>query len=133
MKSTILLALVLGVGATTAIHAQVAGAPAVSGRVFDDTTGCPLRGVRLSAAGTTVTTLTDVNGRYRLKGVPATPFTLEAVLAGYVSSSSTGVIAADTVLRVDFSLVRAPGDTTRNRPRYPVATCVLDRKDSGGV
>jgi len=132
MKRFILLISALSVLAVPAAQAQVATVPAVSGRVFDDTTGCPLRGVKLTAIGSSAATLTDINGRYRLRGVPSTPFTLEAALAGYASKSSDGVIAADTTLRVDFSLVRARTDSGKTRPHYPVATCVLDRKDSGG-
>ncbi|MES1259458.1 MAG: carboxypeptidase regulatory-like domain-containing protein [Gemmatimonadota bacterium] len=133
MKRLGFLVALFAIAAVPAVQAQGGNVPAVSGRVFDDTTGCPLRGVRLTAVGTSAATVSDINGRYRLRGVPTTPFTLEAALAGYASKSSDGVIAADTTLRVDFSLIRAMGDTGKMRPRYPVARCVLDRKDSGGV
>jgi len=133
MKCLVLLAAALVVGISAPLAAQTGGAPMVSGRVFDDTTGCPLRGVALSAVGATAKTLTDANGRYYLRAVPTTPFTLQAALAGYATQTVAGLLVGDSTARVDFSLLRAMRDTTAKPPvRYPSMQCVLDRKDSGG-
>lgn len=106
----------------------------VSGRIFDDITSCPLRGVVLTASGSAVRTQTDAQGRYWFKGVPATAFTLQAALPGYQSQSADNVVATDTATRVDFSLERAPTDSsTKVRVRYPTMKCILDRRDSGMV
>ncbi len=131
MKRLILMmALVVGVSATASAQG---GSPMVSGRVFDDTTGCPLRGVAISAVSSPAHTMTDANGRYYLKGVPTTPFTLQAMLAGYVMAGTDNVVASDSSVRVDFSLLRAMRDTTmKPKPHYPSMKCVLDVKDSGG-
>lgn len=128
-----LIAVILTFAVANPVTAQAGGIPTVSGRVFDDTTGCPLRGVALTAVGSTAKTTTDAAGRYHLRALPTAPFTLQAVLAGYVPQSSTNVLVADSAARVDFSLVRAPADTSvKPRVRYPSLQCVLDRKDSGG-
>jgi hypothetical protein len=133
MKRLALLAAVLLIGVSPRLGAQSGGAPMVSGRVFDDTTGCPLRGVALTAVGATAKTVTDANGRYYLRAVPAAPFTLQAALAGYATQSVANLLVRDSTARVDFSMLRAVGDTsTRPVVRYPSMRCVLDRKDSGG-
>lgn len=129
LKRVAVLAIVL-VGAATAGAAAQGGAPMVSGRVFDDTTGCPLRGATISAVGSPAKTMTDAQGRYYLKGAPSTPFTLQAVLTGYQSQANDNVVAPDSATRVDFSLLRAVESAGRPRVRYPTMKCVLDRRDS---
>ena len=133
MKRLTLIAVLLMVGGARAARAQAGGIPTVSGRVFDDTTGCPLRGVSLTAVGSAAKTTTDANGRYHLRAVPTTPFTLLAALGGYVTQSNSNLVVTDSAARVDFSLLRAPADTgAKARVRYPGMQCILDRKDSGG-
>ena len=131
MKRIMLLASLI-VGAASSVTAQSGGAPMVSGRVFDDTTGCPLRGVSLSAVGSSAKTATDVHGRYYLKGVPTSPFTLQAWLAGYAAATNENLTVHDSGARVDFSLLRAASDTGKLPVHYPSMKCVLDVKDSGG-
>jgi Carboxypeptidase regulatory-like domain len=133
MKRFALLAVLFLFGGSWRLGAQAGGAPMVSGRVFDDTTGCPLRGVALSAVGATAKTLTDANGRYYLRAVPTAPFTLQAGLAGYATQTVAGLLVGDSTARVDFSLPRDMRDAGAKPPvRYPSMQCVLDRKDSGG-
>lgn len=130
-RLVLMMALLVGWSATAS--AQGGGAPMVSGRIFDDTTGCPLRGVSVTAVSSTARTMTDANGRYYLKGVPTTPFTLQAMLAGYVTAGNDNVIVSDSSVRVDFSLLRTVSDTSaKPKPHYPTMKCVLDVKDSGG-
>jgi hypothetical protein len=133
MKRFALMTAVLVLGGAGSAAAQGGGAPMVSGRVFDDTTGCPLRGVAISAESSTAKTVTDANGRYYLKGVPTTPFSLQAILAGYAAETTNNVTVSDSAARVDFSLIRAMRDSSmKPRPHYPSMKCVLDAKDSGG-
>ena len=133
MKRFALMTMLLLAGAAQGAVAQGGGIPTVSGRVFDDTTGCPLRGVSLTAVGSTAKTVTDANGRYHLRGLPTAAFTLQAMLAGYTPSSTENLMVTDSATRVDFSLVRAMVDTgAKPKVSYPSMKCVLDRKDSGG-
>jgi len=133
MRGRVLLAAALLAGIpSTAQGQRTTTGPMVSGRVFDDITSCPLRGAVLSAVGTSTRTTSDAQGRYYLRGVPGSAFTLQASLNGYATQTSEGVLATDPDTRVDFSLERAPSDSTAKRTavRYPVAKCVLDRRDS---
>jgi Carboxypeptidase regulatory-like domain len=130
MRANGLVATLLLCGGVT-MNASAQGM--VSGRVFDDVTGCPLRGVSMTAVGSSARTTADAQGRYYLKGVPGSPFALLAALRGYVTQSVTNLVVADTSTRVDFSLVRADADTGRVKTRYPSAKCVLDRRDSSEV
>lgn len=112
--------------AGTAQFAPAQDAPRmVSGRVFDDSTGCPLRSVQIAATGSASHVLTDANGRYRMSNPPTGTFTLQALLRGYQSQDAASVIAADSTERVDFSLLRAPGDST-TRTVYPKKACRLE-------
>jgi hypothetical protein len=100
----------------------------VSGRVFDDTTGCPLRGVQVHPVGSTSRALTDVQGRYRLGGLPDGNFVLEAVRAGYLARQTLPMMVRDSSKRVDFSLLRAPADSA-GRANYPRKACQLEPPD----
>jgi len=100
----------------------------VSGRVFDDTTGCPLRGVQIHPVGSAARALTDLQGRYRLGGLPDGSFVLEAVRAGYRSHQTLPMSVSDSSERVDFSLVRAPADSA-GRTVYPRKACQLEPPD----
>ncbi len=111
--------------ATQAMAAQ--GTRVLTGRVFDDTTGCPLRGVTVRPQGSARGAVTDVQGRYRLAGV-ANGSIVEAVLRGYSVNQSLPLTADDPDTRVDFSLLRAPGDSARG-VSYPQRKCQLEPPD----
>lgn len=103
-------------------------APVISGRVFDDTTGCPLRGVIVRPTGSQSHATTDVQGRYRLGGLPDGNFILEAVRPGYRIQQSLSMSASDSSARVDFSLIRAPADSAKG-VSYPPRRCDLEPKE----
>ncbi len=127
MRTTFLLAVMVA-GATQIVAAQ--GAPRmVSGRAFDDSTGCPLRSVQLAATGSAGHVLTDVNGRYRMANPPAGNFALQALLRGYQPAQAAGVTVTDSTERVDFSLLRASPDSAA-RVSYPKKACRLEPRDS---
>ncbi len=110
--------------------AQAQNVPrAVSGRIFDDITGCPLGGVQVTAVGAATHVLTDVQGRYRMANPPSGAFTLQALLRGYQPNNTDGLIVSDSSSRVDFSLVRAPADSVKGTV-YPARTCRLEPRDS---
>jgi hypothetical protein len=107
----------------------------VSGRVFDDTTGCPLRGAKVTLELTSTSTTTDANGRYRLATSSMGKIDMVAMLNGYLPRHHDGISVTDSSSRVDFSLVRATGDSAMH-VKYPPAKCHLEptgaKADSGG-
>lgn len=126
MRATLLL---IGAMAGGVQLAQAQAVPrAVSGRVFDDTTGCPLAGAQIQVAGGASHALTNVQGRYRLDVLPEGEFVLQAAHAGYRPQQTLTMTVSDSSARVDFSLIRAPGDST-GRTSFPQKTCQLEPPD----
>jgi hypothetical protein len=128
MTRTTLLLIGAVVGGVQFAQGQ-AGPRTVSGRVFDDTTGCPLGSVQIQAVGGSGRVLTNTQGRYRLSGLPDGEFVLTASRAGYQSKQSLSMTVSDSSARVDFSLVRATSDSA-SRAGYPRKTCQLEPADS---
>lgn len=134
MRTTLLLA---GLVVLVASAASAQDAPRkVSGRVFDDSTGCPLKGARVAtatgtddAAAQSTFFSTDVNGRYRAVNPPTGPFSLRVTLAGYTPQQVDGVTVTDSTARVDFTLFRSYRDGS-TQAVYPKAACRLEPKDS---
>src|SRR6185312_9117334 len=110
MTRTTLLLIGALVGGTQVAEGQAAPR-AVSGRVFDDTTGCPLAGVQIQAVGGTGRALTNTQGRYRLASLPDGDVVVQAAKAGYVLSRTLPMTVPDSSARADFSLLRAAGDS----------------------
>lgn len=127
IRSTLLLMGAL-VGGVQFAHGQVVPRT-VSGRVFDDTTGCPLGGVQIQAVGGTGRALTNTQGRYLLASLPTGEFVLQASRAGYQPKPSLSMTVSDSSARVDFSLVRSAGDSAA-RIAYSRKTCQLEPADS---
>ncbi|MGH7583532.1 MAG: carboxypeptidase regulatory-like domain-containing protein [Gemmatimonadales bacterium] len=113
--------------------ASAAGAQArvATGRVFDDTTGCPLTGVSIHVVGGPAQAITNSQGRYRLTGLPSTDFTLEAARIGYQAKRTLSMTPTDSSVRADFSLIRATGDSARPQ-MYPKQKCHLEPTGAGG-
>ncbi|MGH7523006.1 MAG: carboxypeptidase regulatory-like domain-containing protein [Gemmatimonadales bacterium] len=120
----VMMALVGGIAVASAQDAS----RAVSGRVFDDTTGCPVAGVVLQATGGTARALTNTQGRYRLMSLPAGDVVVQATKAGYRTKQSLPTTVTDSSARIDFSLIRTPGDSG-GRAGYPRKACQLEPPD----
>ncbi len=58
-------------------------AAVISGRVIDQVTGEPLRNVKVALRPSTLETVTDERGAYRLEGIPAGTYTLYVSTIGY--------------------------------------------------
>ncbi len=92
-----------------AIVANGAGAQSrtgvVTGKVRDAKTAEPLPGVNVLVVGTPFGASTDLNGVYKIRGVPPGTYTIRALMIGYAPGRATGVhvFPGDTV-RVDFDL-----------------------------
>lgn len=127
MLRTSVLIMAALVGGVSVASAQDASR-AVSGRVFDDTTGCPVAGVALQAAGGSSRALTNTQGRYRLTSLPAGDVVVQASKAGYRTAQSLPTTVSDSSVRIDFSLIRALGDSAA-RAGYPRKACQLEPPD----
>jgi hypothetical protein len=76
-----------GRGGTVSYGGSSSNITQVSGRVFDQETGQPLPGVNVVVKGTTVGTVTDMNGRYTLS-LPAGARTLTFNYVGFISQEA---------------------------------------------
>lgn len=94
----------------------------VTGAVLEDGTSHPLPGATLAVKGTTISTVTDVNGKFTIKG-PSGAFILEVSFVGYVTKSvpvdeTTGTVsvslAADNT-ELNAVVVTALGITKQAR------------------
>jgi hypothetical protein len=72
--------------------------------------GTPVASARISVLGTTLTTLADTKGDFRLVGVPAWNQTIDVRMLGYTPSQVRVVIAADTIFNVRVVLAPIPLD-----------------------
>jgi outer membrane receptor protein involved in Fe transport len=95
------LLLLLGIGAPA--YGQQAGR--VVGRVIDTQTGAGMSGVVVEVVGTDVGTLSGVDGRYVLAGVPAGTVALTARNLGYGAKTVTGLrTVAGGVVELNITL-----------------------------
>jgi TonB-dependent starch-binding outer membrane protein SusC len=120
--------------ATAAAAALLCAAPAVAaaqtgsitGTVIDQATNEPLRGAQVSVAGTNLGSLTNAEGSYTIRNVPAGEQELRATIIGYRTGRETVTVAADDVATANFALqqtaiaveglvVTATGEQARRR------------------
>lgn len=77
----------------------------VSGRIVDEETARPLSLAQIAIPSLNTGTLSDVDGRWTLKAIPAGTYEVTARLIGYASKTVTGVlVVAGDVVTVDISL-----------------------------
>jgi len=100
--STLAVGLLAALAFPSAGFAQ--GTATVTGRVADSTTGQPVAGVRVGLVGSTTGALTDRDGRYTLRGLPARTVTLRAQRIGFSPVDRTITLEADATATVDFTL-----------------------------
>jgi TonB-linked SusC/RagA family outer membrane protein len=98
------IALLLSLAAATSALAQSGGS--VSGRVTARASGAPLGDVRVTVVGSTISTTTNADGRYTLRGLRAGSVTLRALRLGYEESKRV-VTVTDAETTLDFALNQA--------------------------
>jgi len=91
---------VAGPGAVTA----PAPTGTIEGRVTDAVTGQPLNDAQVSVAGTELSALTNVEGRYSLANVSAGEHTVKVVIVGYATQERQVTVTAGLKTEADFAL-----------------------------
>jgi TonB-linked SusC/RagA family outer membrane protein len=98
----------------------------ITGTVLDRETGTPLSSASVSIQGTSLRTITDAQGRFRIGNVPVGRQTVSATQIGRELASQTVTVAAGQTVNVEFRLgtsvlaleglvVSATGETQRAR------------------
>ncbi|HSU13171.1 SusC/RagA family TonB-linked outer membrane protein [Longimicrobium sp.] len=102
------LATALGVAATVAALAAQPAAAQQTGTVSGDVTASgsnePLSGVAVNVAGTNLSVVTNAQGHYVLRGVPARAVTVRALRIGYVEQTRSVTVPAGGTATADFRL-----------------------------
>jgi outer membrane receptor protein involved in Fe transport len=127
-----LLALVLS---PVGVRAQ--GGGRIVGRVVDAATGRGISGAQVSVPGTSLRTLSGVDGRYNLTGVPSGAQTVSVMHLGHAPKTVTGVQVTEAAT-LDISLSQATlaigGITvTANRERGSVNRALDEQRTAIGV
>ncbi len=121
----ILVAAIVACGLCT-LSAQSAPAGAIEGRVFNPAGGEYLELVLLTVDGTTLETLSDAGGRYRLTNVPAGSTRVKAFRTGFAEQTQSASVPKSGTAQLDFNLnpiqPRAPGDAAVKLATLVVST-----------
>src|SRR6266568_2032325 len=104
LRGALVLAAVLGGGAAPAAAQQ----GTITGQVTDQTSGQPLVGARVSVVGTSLVTISRVEGRYRIPNVPPGQVTVRASFIGYAAGSRSVSVAPGEAATADLALVLTP-------------------------
>src|SRR5687767_2532473 len=95
--SALALSCLAGSGAVA--HAQQA---TIAGRVTDRATNRPLDQVQVMVVGTTLGALTNAEGGYTIRGVPAGTHAVRALRVGYSEQRRTVTVGAAAQASADF-------------------------------
>ncbi len=79
----------------------------ITGRVTDQVSKQPLVNVQVTLGGTTRGALTDRDGKYEIRGAPATTIEVHARLIGYATATQSVTVEAGGTATADFSLSAA--------------------------
>ena len=93
----------LAVAGPGAVTAQTATGT-IEGRVTDAAYGVALTHVSVTVAGTSLSTLTNMEGRYSLANVPAGEHTVKVVIIGYATQEQQVTVTAGQTAVADFAL-----------------------------
>jgi outer membrane receptor protein involved in Fe transport len=89
------LGLVLSLGAASATELSAQGTGRIVGRVVEAQQGAPVAGATVEVVGADRQSVTALDGRYVLDGVPAGPVSLRARMIGFGPKVVTGVVVPD--------------------------------------
>lgn len=100
----LIASLLMTVAAATAVDAQQA---VISGRVTEAESVQPVADARIVVIGTSIGTVTDAEGRYVLRDVPAGPAQIQARRIGMAARVRTITVPASGRVTLDFALSRS--------------------------
>src|SRR5687768_6774750 len=92
--------------ATRTVAQQPAAAASITGRVTVRGSPEPLPDTRVIVVGTSIFTLTNAEGRYTLRGVPAGNVEVRVLRVGYVEQKRPVAVTAGQAATLDFELDR---------------------------
>ena len=104
MKPFIFLLLLTALIAPRCLAAQEAAPETVQGRVVDAETGQPLPGAHVFLNGSTLGTITDADGRYRLDNLPPGSPEIVASMLGFEAQTQRPHLSSTGATTLDFRL-----------------------------
>jgi TonB-dependent receptor len=107
------------------LQAQSASA-SVEGRVQNTSNGNFLNNARVSVEGTTIETLTNADGEYRLTNLPAGQIRLKVSYAGMETQSEAVSVAPGSVARKDFNLAFAQRQLSADKDLVKMENFVVE-------
>ena len=104
------LALVL-LAFLVASAASAQGTGTIAGQVLEDDGVTTVIGGNVRVDGTALGAVTDIDGNYRILGVPAGMYSVSASFTGYTSQTQTGVdVDAGSTRQLNFTLAMGNGE-----------------------
>jgi hypothetical protein len=97
----------LALAAGPAAQAQQPPAVSITGRVTEAVSGAPVAGATVSVEGTTLRTLTDDGGAFRLEGVPPGPQVIRVIRIGYAPLRRHLRVPAAGTVALDLALAKS--------------------------
>lgn len=121
-----LIAALVWIAAMAPPSAAAQGTGVVTGSVVDASSQKPLGSVQVQVVGTTRGTITGDDGKFRIAGLPAGPYSIRVLRVGYQASTRTVQVGEGVSADVSFSLTpvaisletvvtTATGETERKR------------------
>jgi len=105
LRSLIVLAIVAPLALGALIVAPAAAQTGVvSGTVVDQATGQPLGSVQITVAGTNIGTLSNAEGAYTLRNVPAGTREIRATRIGFAQATQSVTVQPEVTATADFRL-----------------------------
>ncbi len=101
-------------------------AGSIEGRVQNSSTGIYLNNARVAIEGTSVETLTDGNGEYRLGNVPAGTVRIRVSYAGLETQAATVAVSPPATARRDFELALPRGQATDDKAVLQLESFVVE-------
>lgn len=93
---------VLALGVITAEAAAQAGS--ITGTIIDQATRQPINGVQVHIPGTSISSLSNAQGRFQLLNVPPGQQTVRSVSIGYAPSDQTVNVVVGQITTIDFEM-----------------------------
>lgn len=103
----------------------------IVGQIVDATTSQPLASVQVFVPGTSLGTLTDVQGRFSIANVPAGTVELRANRVGYAQATQSVTVASGATATVDLSM--SPSAVALDELVVTGTTGVVERRSQGAV